>query len=56
MRTNPLSEGVEKLGLRPDAMPMMQQQMGAIQQVYALLLERTGIGVTEVERLFAAFS
>lgn len=51
-----LSEGAEKLGLRPDAVTMMQQQMGAIQQVYALLLERTGIRVAEVERLFAAWS
>jgi aminoglycoside phosphotransferase (APT) family kinase protein len=51
-----LSEGAEKLGLRPDAVTMMQQQMGAIQQVYTLLLERTGIRIAEVERLFAAFS
>jgi aminoglycoside phosphotransferase (APT) family kinase protein len=50
-----LSEGAEKLGLRPDAVTRMQQQMGAMQQVYALLLARTCIRVTEVERLFAAF-
>jgi aminoglycoside phosphotransferase (APT) family kinase protein len=51
-----LSEGAEKLGLRPDAVTRMQQQMGAIQQVYALLLERTGIRVAEVERLCAVWS
>ena len=51
-----LSEGPEKLGLRPDAVARMRQQMGAIQQVYVLLRQRTGIRVAEVERLFAAFS
>ena len=51
-----LSAGAEKLGLRPDAITMMQQQRGAMHQVYALLLERTGIRVAEVERLFASFA
>ena len=51
-----LSEGAEKLGMRPDAVGMMKQQMGAIQQVYALLLERTGVRAAEVERLLAAFA
>jgi aminoglycoside phosphotransferase (APT) family kinase protein len=51
-----LSEGAEKLGMRPDAGTMMQQQIGAIKQVYELLLERTGIRVAEVERLFASVS
>jgi aminoglycoside phosphotransferase (APT) family kinase protein len=50
-----LSEGAEKLGMRPDAVTMMKQQLGAIKQVYELLLERTGIRVAEVERLFASF-
>jgi aminoglycoside phosphotransferase (APT) family kinase protein len=51
-----LSAGAEQLGLRPDAGTRMQQQMGAMHQVYALLVERTGMRVAEVERLFAAFS
>ena len=51
-----LSEGAKMLGMRPDAVTMMKQQMGAIKQVYELLLERTGIRVAEVERLFASFS
>jgi hypothetical protein len=32
------------------------KQMGALQQVYTLLVERTGIRVPEVERLFASFA
>lgn len=51
-----LSEGPEKLGMRPEAVAMMKQQMGAIEGVYDLLLERTGIRVAEVERLFASLS
>lgn len=51
-----LSEGPEKLGMRPEAVAMMKQQMGAIERVYDLLLERTSIRVAEVERLFASLS
>jgi aminoglycoside phosphotransferase (APT) family kinase protein len=51
-----LSAGADQLGLHPDAGARMQQQMGAMHQVYALLVERTGMRVAEVERLFAAFS
>ncbi|MCP4541115.1 MAG: phosphotransferase [Chloroflexi bacterium] len=51
-----LSEGPEKLGMRPEAVAMMKQQMGAIERVYDLLLERTGIRVTQVEELFASLS
>ena len=46
-----LSLGPEKLGMRPDAVAMMRQQMGAHKRVYDLLLERTGIRIAEVERL-----
>ncbi len=46
-----LSFGPEKLGMRPDAVAMMRQQMGALQKVYDLLLERTGIRIAEVDRL-----
>ena len=37
--------------ITPDAVAMMKQQMGALQKVYDLLLERTGIRIAEVERL-----
>jgi hypothetical protein len=48
-----LSDGAEKLGMRPGAEAAMREQMGALHRVYDLLLERTGIRVAEVERLFA---
>jgi aminoglycoside phosphotransferase (APT) family kinase protein len=51
-----LSEGPEKLGMRPGAVTMMKQQMGAIKRVYNLLQERAGIRVPEVDRLLAQFS
>lgn len=49
-----LSEGPEKLGMRPAAAVMMKQQMGAIKRVYDLLLERTGIEVPEIDQLIAS--
>jgi len=51
-----LSLGPEKLGMRPDAVAMMKQQMGAHKKVYDLLLERTGIRIAEGERLLASVS
>jgi len=42
--------------MRPDAVAMMQQQMSAMQRVYELLRERTGIRVAEVEKLFALYA
>jgi aminoglycoside phosphotransferase (APT) family kinase protein len=48
-----LLDGPEKLGMRPDAVTMMKQQMGATKRVYDLLLERTGIRIGEVEKLLA---
>jgi aminoglycoside phosphotransferase (APT) family kinase protein len=51
-----LSEGPEKLGMRAGAVTMMKQQMGAIKGVHDLLQERTGIRVSEVDRLLAQFS
>jgi aminoglycoside phosphotransferase (APT) family kinase protein len=50
-----LSEGPEKLGMRPGAVSMMKQQMGSIKRVYDLLQERAGIRVSEVDRLLAQF-
>lgn len=47
-----LTYGPEKLGMRPEAVPMMRQRLGAIKKVYGLLVERTGIKVAEAEALF----
>ena len=46
-----LLAGAEKLGMRPGAAEMMKQQMWALERVYDLLVERTGIRMVEVERL-----
>jgi aminoglycoside phosphotransferase (APT) family kinase protein len=51
-----LSEGAERLGMRSGAEAIMKRQIGAIKQAHDLLLERTGIRVGEIERLFASFS
>jgi aminoglycoside phosphotransferase (APT) family kinase protein len=51
-----LSEGPEKLGMRTGAATMMKQQMGSIKRVHDLLQERTGIRVSEVDRLLAQLS
>ena len=45
------SAGPEKLGMRPEALEQMKQQMGAMKGVYDLLLDRTSIQVPEVEEL-----
>jgi aminoglycoside phosphotransferase (APT) family kinase protein len=47
-----LLEGPEKMGMRPEAVALMKQQMGATNQVYNLLQDRTSIRVPEIERLF----
>jgi aminoglycoside phosphotransferase (APT) family kinase protein len=49
-----LLEGPEKMGMRPEAVAMMRQQMGPLGSVYDLLVERTGIKVSEIEDLLAA--
>jgi aminoglycoside phosphotransferase (APT) family kinase protein len=51
-----LSEGAEKMGMRPEAVTIMKQQRGAFENVYGLLLERTGIRVAQIERLLASLS
>ena len=51
-----LSDGAEKLGMRPGAEAVMKQQIGALESVYDLLLERTGIRVAGVERLLVSLS
>ena len=51
-----LSEGPEKMGMRPEAAAIMKQQMGATERVYNLLQERTGIRIPEIERLLTSSS
>lgn len=46
--------GPEKLGMRPEAVALMKQNLGPIGRVYDLMLERTGITLPEVERLLAS--
>jgi hypothetical protein len=47
-----LSAGADKLGMRPGAEAMMKN-VSHIESVYALLGERTGIAIAEVERLLS---
>lgn len=49
-----LSLGAEKQGMRPGAVEAMKQQRGAIENVYSLLRERTGLRVPEIERLLVS--
>jgi aminoglycoside phosphotransferase (APT) family kinase protein len=49
-----LSDRPERFGMRPAAVAMMKQQMGAIRRVYDLLLERTGLRVPEIEAMLAS--
>jgi hypothetical protein len=44
-------DGPETLGMRPGAGAAIVQQIGELHGAYDLLLERTGIGVPEVEQL-----
>jgi len=48
--------GADKLGMDPNAVSLMKEQMYAHRRVYDLLLERTDIRVSEVERMFEAVS
>jgi aminoglycoside phosphotransferase (APT) family kinase protein len=48
-----LSEGPEKMGMRPEAVALMKQQMGAMERVHNLLQDRTGISVPEVAGLLS---
>lgn len=48
-----LSEGADKLGMRPGAEAMMKESAAHIKKVYALLCERTGITIKEVEELLS---
>ena len=46
-----LSEGSENMGMRPGAEKMMLAHPDHIRNVYALLVERTGIRIAEAEKL-----
>ena len=51
-----LSKGPDKLGWRPDAASAIRQHMGAIEQMYDVLMERTAVRVPAIESLFASMS
>lgn len=46
-----VGSGAETLGMRPETAAVMRQQRGHYQQVYALLRDRTGLRLPEIERL-----
>jgi len=46
-----LSEGAEKLGMRPEAAEIMKQQTGHIKAVTRVLRDRTGITIREFDEL-----
>lgn len=49
-----LSDGADKLGMRPGAEGLMKQNAGHIKNVYALLRDRTGITIPEIEVLLSS--
>lgn len=51
-----LSEGAERLGMRPEAVTRMQQQREPLQRVYDLLQARTGLRVEAVETALASLA
>jgi len=51
-----LSEGADKLGMRPEAVALMRQNVGHIENVYSVLCDRTGITIPEIEILLSTLS
>ncbi len=51
-----LQGGAEKLGMDPNAVTLIKEQMDAHQRVYDRLVEITGVRLAEVEGMFASFS
>ena len=49
-----VAHGAAAMGMRPGAEQVMKEQMPAARWVYALLLERTGIRIPEVEAMMEA--
>lgn len=48
-----LTEGAQRLGMRPEAVSAMQNRMDATWKVYELLVQRTGITLPKMEAVFA---
>jgi hypothetical protein len=48
-----LSEGPERLGMRPEAVDAIRERMYAVERVYHLLVQRTGIVLPDVEALIS---
>jgi aminoglycoside phosphotransferase (APT) family kinase protein len=46
-----LSAGADSMGMRPDAVDMMRRDFPALRRMYGLLVDRSGIRVSAVERL-----
>jgi len=51
-----LSDGAERMGMRPGAETVMKESAGPLKQVYALLHHRTGIKIPKVETLLSDIS
>lgn len=49
-----LGAGAEQQGMRPEAVTLMRQQMAAYRRVYALLVQHTGVQISEIEQIVAA--
>ena len=48
-----LSAGADQMGMRPDAVENMRRDFPALQRVYDLLADRTGIRAPEIEAMFS---
>ena len=48
-----LTLGAEKLGMRADAMDVIRKHLPAHKRVYQLFMQRTGLRVQAIERLFS---
>lgn len=51
-----LSDGASRLGMRPEAVTLMKQNVDHIKNVYAFLYDRTGIAIPEIEELISTLS
>jgi len=47
-----LTAGADQMGMRPEAIENMRRDFPALQRVYDLMVDRTGIRISEVEALF----
>ena len=51
-----ISRGAEKLGMRPEAVMKMKENVDHIGNVYAFMCDRTGIAISEIEELISTLS